>query len=157
MESIAALSLASNIIQVVEFSSRIISRGYELYQSADGRREEHVILDNAVKNLSALHSTLQNSGRSRSEDKLSMADKQLIKLQIESGMVAKELRELLQKVQLKKPNGKWQSVRQALLSVFSDKEISSLGSRLDNIRKQVDSAILVSLRYIQTFHAKVKY
>jgi hypothetical protein len=91
MESLIALGLASNIIQIVDFSSRIISRGRELYDSADGRIEEHVVLDNAARNLSELYNDLHATGQFLDPRELTVADKQLIELKHESEDVVHDL------------------------------------------------------------------
>ncbi|KAF2823870.1 hypothetical protein CC86DRAFT_384404 [Ophiobolus disseminans] len=146
MESIAALGLASNIVQIVDFSSRIISRGHELYKSANGRTEEHDILDSAASNLSELHKDLQVSGSTGNPRKLRASDRQLLELKLQSQKVVAELSAALAKARVSGPHQKWQSVYQALKSVSTDKDISNLANQLDDIRKQVDTAILVSLR-----------
>ena len=149
MESIAALGLASNIIQIVDFSSRLISHGRELYNSADGRTTEHTVLDDAIKALAELHSSLKITSGSRSYGSLTVADRHLIQLKAESERAVDELQQVLEKARLKNPgnNRKWQSIRQALSSVRTDKEISALAARLDKIRGQIDTAVLISIRY----------
>lgn len=139
MESIAALSLASNIIQVIDFSSRLVSRGRELYKSADGSLAEHAVLSDAARNLFELQEELQLSDTSGSH-------KKLIKLQKESEDVVQELAKIMDKAKRKNGNRKWQSIYQALRSVKTDREISNIARRLDKIRKQVDTALLVSIR-----------
>ncbi|KAH8733114.1 hypothetical protein GQ44DRAFT_754613 [Phaeosphaeriaceae sp. PMI808] len=84
MEPLGALGLASNIIQIVDFSSRIVSRRRELYNSADGQTEEHAVLDNAARNLSELYRSLNISGKKYDTRNLTEADRQLIKLKAES-------------------------------------------------------------------------
>jgi hypothetical protein len=49
LEAIAAVSVAANIIQVVDFSSRIVSRSRGLYNSAEGRTIDHADLNSAVE------------------------------------------------------------------------------------------------------------
>lgn len=149
MEAIAALGLASNIIQIVDFSSRIISRGQEIYSSTDGSTAEHALLSDVARNLAELYQSLTVSGKvqEKGKRKLTVADKQLVKLQIESQQIANDLQEALNRVKLTKRDKKWRSVRHALLSIQSDKEIAILAARLDKIRQQVDSAAMVSILY----------
>lgn len=149
MESIAALGLASNIIQIVDFSTRIISRGRDLYNSTDGQAAEHVVLHDAVKRLSELLVSLEGPKKPRDVRKVTTADRQLMQLKAETVKAARELQEALNKARIDKKgrNKRWQSVQQALLSVRSDKQISALVLRLDKIREQVDTAVLISIRY----------
>ncbi|KAJ4367172.1 hypothetical protein N0V83_007702 [Neocucurbitaria cava] len=105
----------------------------------------HAILENATKNLSELHNDLTREAPIK--QKLSVADKQLVALQKESAAVAKKLRAALEKAKVKNGHRKWRSVYQAIRSVYSEQEISKLATQLDDIRKQVDTVLLVSLRY----------
>jgi hypothetical protein len=159
MEPLAALGVASNIIQIVDFASRLVSRGHELYQSADGRLASHAILDNASQNLLTLYNDLGKFQRPDPRN-LNAADEQLVQLKIDSETVVNKLRDALEKAKLSgERHKKWQSIYQALKSVYNDKEISSLANQLDNIRKQVDTALLVSLQYVQhsVFTHKIFY
>jgi hypothetical protein len=149
MEAVVAFGLASNILQVVDFASNIVSRGHKLYNSADGRIEEHSILDAVLENLTELYDDLQRTftgKESRKTLKSTPTELQLIRLKAESEQIIKELRASLSKVQVTEPHRTWQSLHQALRSVSTDKEIARLTSKLESIRKQVDTAILVSLR-----------
>jgi hypothetical protein len=153
MESIAALSLASNIIQVVDFSARIISRTHQLYTSSDGKLEEHAVLETAIKNVSELYEDLRASPTADDVRRLSASDRQLMKLKTESEAVVEDLKEWLEHVQPKAPRRSWRNIYEAFKTVRKEeelKEISTLASKLDNLRKQVDSAILISLRYVVT-------
>jgi hypothetical protein len=149
MDPISAVSLASSIIQIVDFSSRLLSRTHELYVSVDGSLKEHMIIDNATNNLSSLYGDLQKSNKSIPGSLgLSDADKLLVKLKDESEVVVRKLRGALDKAKTKKAHSKAQSVFQALKSVFTDPEILRLANELDNIGKQVNMALLLSLRYV---------
>jgi len=146
MESLAALGVASNIIQIVDFSSRIISRGHELYRSADGQAAGHVVLESAANNLLALLGGLERSKVHRSPEELTVADLQLVALQTKTETAVNKLRQYLQDVQVTGGNRSVKSIQQALKSLSTDKEISRLANELDNIRKQVDTVLLVSMR-----------
>jgi hypothetical protein len=148
MESIAVLGIASNIIQIVDFSSRIVARGRELYHSTDGRIEEHVSLDVAAQNLLELSRELQRSVVSDDPRPRTAVDQQLIDLKVKTEQIAKDLRSSLENVQLTGPHRKWKSIHQALRTISTDKEVSDIANRLDQVRKQVDTTILVSLRYV---------
>lgn len=149
MEAIAALGLASNIIQIVDFSSRIIARGREIQNSADGSLADHAVLSHAASRLEELYGSLNASDKTRGGGKraITVADQQLLELKIESRKVVQELQAALNKAKSSKTNSRWQSVRHALVTVRSDKEISRLAARLEGIRQQVDSAVLLSIQY----------
>lgn len=149
MESIAALGLASNIIQIVDFSSRVISRIEEVYHSPDGQTVEYAALSIAAKRLDELSTSLLISGQSKGYAILSTANKQLIQLKKECTKVVEEVEDELKQAKLKASSGnrKWQSIRQGLKSVRNDKHMSALNLRLSAIREQIDTAVLISIRY----------
>jgi DNA repair exonuclease SbcCD ATPase subunit len=150
MEPIAALSIASNIIQIVDFASRFVSRSQELYQSADGKLADHIVLDSAAQNLSALCNNLHHYDPDSEEvpRELTAADAQMLMLRKESEAVVNKLRSALETASKGSKNKAWRSIYQALKSIYNDNEISNLASQLDNIRKQVDTTLLFSLRYV---------
>lgn len=145
MDPLSALGVASNIIQIVDFSSRIISRSHEIYKSVDGRSKEHAVLDDAAKNLRELSSDLGKYTRPNLRS-LNAADKQLVRLRRECEEVVQELRDALEDLKLEGDHTKWQSIHQALRSIWTQRDISDLEMRLDKIRKGIDTALLVSLR-----------
>lgn len=54
METLAALGLASNIVRVVDFASKLVSTMHTLYVSALGPRGEYLELQGLVNNLQQL-------------------------------------------------------------------------------------------------------
>jgi transcriptional regulator CtsR len=146
MESVAAFGLACNIIQVVEFASKLVSRTHDCYNSIGGRIPQHAILNDAAVNLADLYSNLLIE-RETHTMKSTVADKQLINLQNKTEKAVKSLQQALENVRLKGDPTKWNSIYHALKSVLKDREISYLGSQLDTIRAEVDTVLLFSLRY----------
>ncbi|OCL12856.1 hypothetical protein AOQ84DRAFT_372705 [Glonium stellatum] len=127
MDPLTALGFASNIIQIVDFTVKIISRGHELYDSADGILKDHAILEDAANNLSKLCVKLERLKKLSALSKygkLSAADEQLLKLSKKSEEASTEIATALERVKVGGRHRKWQK----------------------EIRKQVDTALLVSLR-----------
>ncbi|KAF2803249.1 uncharacterized protein BDZ99DRAFT_576168 [Mytilinidion resinicola] len=154
MDPLSALSVASGVIQIVDFSAKVISRTREIYLSADGALEENSFLEDATANLSELSTELTEEIRQtvwgfRSKGSgfgRKSADEQLIQLAKDSRMVATNLLEKLDRVKRKKDGGKRNALNQGIRSILEQKEVSGLADRLDQIRKQVDTALLLSLR-----------
>jgi len=169
MDPLTALGLASNIVQFVDFASKLISQSHEIYRSADGALEDNVVLEYVAKNLSRLGDELKSkqadikTGRealARERDwakkdgrvipepeKVTAAGKQLQQLSKECSAVSNELLQELEKLKIKEPHKRWESFRQALNSVWSQEKIRALETRLEGIRKQLDTTLLVCLRY----------
>jgi hypothetical protein len=59
MEALAALSLASNVLQCIHFVPRLISEGSEIYTSLSGASQKTIELEKIFQNLSDVSSRLQ--------------------------------------------------------------------------------------------------
>jgi len=154
MDPVSALGLAAGVVQLVDFTSKLLSKGYKLYQSADGALEEHVALGDVALNLRELSKELATpfttddlkQMRSGKRQKRSRPEKQLEDIRIECNEVTKQLLNTLGDLMVKKRHRKWHSFRQALTSVWNENEIHALERRLERIRKQLDTTLLVCLR-----------
>jgi hypothetical protein len=67
MDPLTALSLAGNIIQFVEFGSKLLLQGYELYLSNAGRLEVDEELELTTADLTSLIAKLRVAGVNESE------------------------------------------------------------------------------------------
>jgi hypothetical protein len=145
MEPLSALSIASAVIQIVEFSAKVISRTKEVYDSPEKATEETALLENATENLRELMEELSKRRNVRPHNS-SNADDQLIHLAKQSDEIAKVVCEAVDDIRLRTDGSQRTALSQGLRSVLGQKKISSLTARLDQMRKQVDTALLVSLR-----------
>ncbi|ORY14588.1 hypothetical protein BCR34DRAFT_479383 [Clohesyomyces aquaticus] len=154
MEPLTALSLASSIIQIVDFTGKIISRSKEIYRSADGVLETVTVLEQAANQLQEMSADLKAGPPDLSEEEMkyqkpmSASERQLLQLSQEAKDISEEIVQAVNKIKVKGSKKAWKSVEQALRSVWSQKEMSALETRLDTLRKQIDTALLFSLRSI---------
>lgn len=147
MEPLAALSLVSNVIQIVDFSSRVVSKSSELYNSCDGRLVQHTDIAIASADLSKLTTRLSESIELLSVHKsLCEDDRALYDLCKGCVDVSNELQNGLAKLQVTGAPSRWKSLRKALKSIWSKEHISELQSSLTQYREQLDSRILMGLR-----------
>ena len=149
MDPFSALSVAANIVQFVVYGVNIVSKGNQLYKSTDGTLIENAELEEATVRLQGLSRAFQESlDQSVPENSNAENDQSLRKICDECKAVSHELVGKLEK--LKVPNGhpykKWKSFRQALKSVWSKERIDELAQRLTNLRLELDSHVLLSLR-----------
>lgn len=147
MEPIAALSLASNVIQVVDFTARIVSKSSELYRSSNGRLLQHTDIATTSSDLKRLTVNLSNSFAPDSiptvlsEDEASLYT--LCKGCID---ISEQLQAGLNKLQTNGAPSKWKSLRKALKSIWGREHIADLQSRVAEYRAQLDSRILIGLK-----------
>jgi hypothetical protein len=136
----------------------LISKSREIYQSADGASVEHLDLEVIASNLSQLTEGLRrdlhrhlipptNGGISVSDTSEKRAEIQLGLINSKCSQEANALVAILRDLRVEGKHKKWQSFRQALLTVWKDDQIKGVASRLSEYRKALDTELLFSLRY----------
>jgi hypothetical protein len=142
MDPLTALDVVGNVIQVIDFSAKVISRSAEIYDSGGlvGNSElKRVTVDllSFSQNLEKSLGTAPNASPSDAAEQALGKDCQ---------RVASELLFALEKIKSKNKPGKWDSFRQALLTIWKKDQIEELEKRLDRIRQQLLLRLVSSLR-----------
>lgn len=128
MEALAAVSLAGNILQFVDFSGKVISSSKQLYRSADGSLVENSDSEKITKDLKALSKVIQQSGSS---------DPVLGELCIGCIAISEQLLHALEKLQVKGKHSRSQSLRKALKNLWGKQAVRSLEARISGYREQL--------------------
>lgn len=150
MDPLSALSIASAVIQIVDFSSKVIARTREVYQSADGSIEELTLIEDATANLDDLMKDLTSkteieaSGSGAFDQKT--PDQQLLQLAEDSSILASALDQTLKRCRVKKDGSQRSALSQGLRSVLQQKNLTALKQKLDELRKQIDTTLLIAVR-----------
>jgi hypothetical protein len=148
MEALCTFSVAVNVIQLVDFSSKLISSGRELYKSAEGQLIEHSELQNITQSLSRLAKNVNDSLQSLDKDReLTEHEREQARLGYDCTHVASELLEALKSLKAAGKQGRWRSFQQALLTVWHKDKIDMLEKRLNRFRQELIADILGTLRY----------
>jgi len=146
LDPISALSLAANVVQFVDFSSKVVSKGCRIYISADGALPNNLELEVVTNDLSRLAKGLKDSELNTVT--VSEEEKSLQTMSDECSKIAEELLRRLENLKVKgnsKQRG-WKSLRQALKSEWSKEELDGLSERLSIFRDQLQFHILVSMK-----------
>jgi hypothetical protein len=148
MDPLTALGLASNIIQVVDFSTKLVSKGYNIYKSADGSLAENVDAEAITRNLTMLTTKLRHSFKIGQEGNgnLSDDDQSLTRLCEKCTQIADELLHKLDQAKVTGRHRKWKSARQALKSVTSKSDLEQFAITLQLYRSEITLHITISLR-----------
>lgn len=148
MDPLTALSLASNDLQVVDFSTRLVSKGYKIYTSADGSLAENVDAEAVTNSLSMLTAKLRRSFKDgeKSPAQLSEDEQSFIRLCEKCSIVADDLLDKCDRVKVTGRYRKWKSARQALKSVTSRGDLERLAKTLEVYRSESTLHITISLR-----------
>jgi hypothetical protein len=131
MEAVAAIGLASGIVQFADCGIRWASSANELYKSGNGALRENSELEVVVDSLRAFVLQLKTDGRLQDDHKLEALVATCLPL-------ADELIEILGKLKVEgeKANRR-ESIRKALKSLVSRGKIQDIDERLGRIRDQI--------------------
>ncbi|KAB5586139.1 hypothetical protein GE09DRAFT_55401 [Coniochaeta sp. 2T2.1] len=136
MEAVAALGLASNVFQFVQFALGLLDTSSTIYQAATGAGAQAETLENVYGRLSQFSRDLDagykdsNIPRSRYED-------ELFRLAVGCEAKCQELLQLVAKLKVA-PAGKrkaWKSLRAALLTVCHQDDFRRLEREIDGHQK----------------------
>lgn len=142
MDPISAVSLAGTVVQLVDFSIKIVSKTSELYRSSSNGLVENQSIDKVTKDLTKLNNQLKDSN---------VGDADLQELCKACGDAADELLRALSKVKVEGKGRIWQSFRKALISVWSKEGIQELEKRLERFRDELNLRLTAGLRYTFPF------
>ena len=148
-EALAALGVASNIVQLIGFTSSLISTGSELYKSSDGELVEHTELEAIANHLQTLNRQIiwePKLDAQRRRQSLTKSERQLKELCESCNEVAGELLTGIRELRSGGDNKIWRSFQQALTSVWNRDKIRNLTERLGRYRRTIDSVLLQLLR-----------
>jgi hypothetical protein len=142
MDPLTALSLAGNIIQFVEFGTRLLSTTKELYRSSKGTLNINDELQLVTTDFSTLITILKNSSASQGD-----GSSNFDKICDEALAVATEIITKLEDLKLDEGKFKlWRSLQRAVKEIWSERELKGLVDRLNKLRKALDATVLFSLR-----------
>ena len=139
METLGVIGLVDNIIQFVDFGSKLISKSVQLYQSSDGVLTEIITTETVTNHLIQLNSKLKNAANAT-------GDKALETLCKSCSAVAAELLGALNKLKVHGKKERWKSMRKALRSLWSKEKIQEIEKRLASFREELNLHIAVDLR-----------
>ena len=154
LDPLTAISLASAIVQFVDFGSKVIGGASEIYKSADGAMKEYAELEDATAKIDQLNdrillpSSFKDSGEVLSEHQAVLTE-----LASASKVVAGELLSLLQDFRSVRVSGshkRWESFRKALSAQtpWNKDKIQNLESKLKRLQEEISRRLIVMMRHV---------
>ena len=149
MDPFSAISLASAIVQFVDFSGKLISKSYQLYHSTNGALQENEELEKIISDVRSLNRGVISNVKSK-DDKTSVSkdERSLEILAAECQKIADELLRVFGDLKVPQPHHKWSSINKAVATAWNKSKIEELTGRLKRLREQIDSRILDMMRFI---------
>ncbi|OIW34275.1 hypothetical protein CONLIGDRAFT_709669 [Coniochaeta ligniaria NRRL 30616] len=147
MDPFTSLSLATCILQIVDFGSRLVGNGHEIYKngsvaSFDQAKSAADDLKDLTRSLSSQLASVSGSASPLPNDEQRLKD-----LALETAEVAEELIQVVDFVARHGGKNKaWRSFRRALDAVFSKTKIDALSDRIDTLRNELILRVVVSLK-----------
>ncbi|KAI9680269.1 MAG: hypothetical protein M1822_007268 [Bathelium mastoideum] len=153
MDPLAAFGVAVNVIQLIDFSTKLVSGARQIHHSFHGELEEHTELKLVTDDLSKLARRLDVSIESQKagdtlrphENHKDILDQQK-RIAIECQRLATQLLTTLNKLKGGSGSKTWNSIRQALLTAWRKDEIEALEKRLDRLRQEMVTNMVSSLQ-----------
>lgn len=139
MEALAAVGLAGNILQFLNFTGDAISKSRQIHDSVNGTLKEHEDLETVTTDLKDLSVRLQASS--------GPVDSVLEQLCTRCREIADELLKALESFCVKGKYTRSQSLRKALKVLWGKEKLKVLEERLAIFRQELILHITVELRY----------
>lgn len=148
MDPLTAISLASSIVQFIDYSTKLIHGAKEIYGSVTGATEENHRLENVTAEMQTLSlKLLPRQDAQQTED-----EQALSRLAAECKILSDQILALLKSIKPKDFNSKRQSVWAALKSKWNEREKQELEERLKNCRSQLE----LQLNFLMMSETKTK-
>jgi hypothetical protein len=150
MDPISAVSLASTVVQFLDFGLKIVSKASDIYHSVQGAEIRNIDLGTVTESLVSLNRRVQNRARRVRAYAVSEDEQALGVLTEECKQIGETLVAALQNARVQGAHRGWKSMRQALKSVLGRDGIEELYDRLKQYREQIVVVLLVITSSKQT-------
>jgi hypothetical protein len=119
LEALSAFSLASNVVQFIEFACKLVSESKDAYHSAVGMSSEYVELELITTDLSQLTEGLISETSNMMRPHQTSDELELSKVAMACRTLTEELIDSIQNMKVEDgPHRKWKTFRQALSCVW---------------------------------------
>lgn len=144
LEAVAAVSLASAVVQFVHFTTKVASKSREYHTIADGAIKEHIQLGDYADSFARLGERLENSKASLPGRKdLSVEERALLDVAQRCQSICRGITDTLSGLVKSGNNRKFASFRQALKAVWSEDKIESNLQKLRDAKQDLVVNLLV--------------
>ncbi|KAH7381016.1 hypothetical protein BKA64DRAFT_226606 [Cadophora sp. MPI-SDFR-AT-0126] len=154
MDPLTALSVASSVVQLIQFGCSLTSMAKRVYDSADGALPEHITCVATSQRLTDLCTSVKqsitgvgnkgNQARDSSMDALEEICNGCVEVSGELQVILAKLR--LESLPESRTRRKWRSLREAIRGVFSEHDIGRLTSKLSSLRDELELHIVFQIR-----------
>jgi len=146
-DPLTCIGLAGNIVQFLDFSIKIVAEGYQIYDSATGTAKINEDAEFVASDLVSITERLGDSLKPPGIiTVLNQNEQRLDDLSLKCAQIAQELIEKLEKLRIKGKKTFWKGLGKALRRAWSKDEIDRIQSRLENLREELETEVLVDIK-----------
>ena len=145
----SAIGLAASIVQLLILTSGLLKKTREVYKSTNGATDAGNQLEVVATSISRLLNDVVINKTPFYRNEGSAAGEELLKLSEGCEEVCRELLGALDRLKSESGQRASQSFRQALRFVWNEKKISALADRIEAYRRQIDTALLMNIRFVK--------
>ncbi|KAI9686895.1 MAG: hypothetical protein M1822_002648 [Bathelium mastoideum] len=162
VDPLSALGLAGNIIQFIDFGSKLISQSVEQYRSAVGTSTQYLDLEALTQSLQSVAKGLGDSTAGPDKGEVKTKDELALRQLARSCQsVAADLINILDGLKINPKahglNRRAQSLRQAFRSVGAEEQIKDLEHKLESYRSQLNLySISMTRHQISTLQTELR-
>ena len=149
LDPFSALGLAGNIVQFVDFASKLFSKSKELYKSSSGATKENQELEDATDTLRRLCASLKKVDQAGSKSAGRLNDEAVLReLANNCHVTANELLSALEHLKTRRPSKKLHSFRMALETVWKKDKIQAMEKKLISHRTELMLLLTAMQEYV---------
>jgi hypothetical protein len=143
MDPFTAIGLASNVLQFIDFSYKVISGVNKIRSSATGMTPENERLSVLVEDLNVVTQNLVRGAPAKTEN-----ERQLSALAANCHELSGELYQILRRLRVGNKNSKWEGLMVKWHSVRKEKDIDVIERRLHGYQSQILIRLQVMFRFV---------
>ena len=149
LEVLAAVSLANAVVQFVEFTTKVVSKGHEYQKSADGAIKQHLELSEYTENFSRLNQHLTNATKLwPSQARFTENETALLAVTKKCQATCCEIIATIDYIQKPTRGKRFASLRLALKTVWNEEKIESCLQSLRLAREELIVNLLVVIKSV---------
>ena len=153
MEVVAALGVAGNTVQFLDFATKLCATSIEIYREANGTSVANSQTETFLRSfIETLDEVLTDLGRyfsalgATATHAQVQGDDQITLIITDCQSIAKDLSSRLDKLKASGKPGKWKSFKSGMKCFWGKDELEELQTRLKKNRDELEWRIMLSLR-----------
>lgn len=155
LDPFSALSIATGVVQFLDFGRKLVTESYDLYRAADGGSAKQRLLKPVAERLRSEAHRLEQSARVGSWQYQTEDEGALQQLAASCQETTQEFMTMMEDLQVDRGASGWdkgaQTLRQALRGMRKEKHLDKFEQQLNIYRSELTLRVASSLQYVLHF------